>query len=914
MQEISCNKTQLMKQKTMKRIVLALIIGLLLPSTLFAQLADDIAITRVSHSYDQMNYSAIPLNQVQPLELKAVIENVGTNPQVNIRLAVVVTNLGNMQEVYNDTTPTNQLNLNPGQHDTLTMVSSFNLPVQLAHYRIDFFVWQNQNDMAPINNQVTHEVSVTQNVYASDNNCYHSSFWNGDNGQGSSIPYEVGKRFTLKDTSKISGVIYHLAPGTEDTAVIHHSVYRDIGNGWQLYLTTAGTATEHLVLASDIGRLRINPFSNVNWGATSLPPGDYLVTVGHYGGSRSAFIGCDALVPDTGEVWYLDGLTNQWRDTLLNPIIRLVLDTIPLDTIPPIDCYSADAHVVGNLYYDANMNCVKEMGEAVFPATYVKIEGTQYTVYATTDNVGNYSAAVDVGLYDVSYVSNGAYWDVSQCTQSPQNIFLPNIGDTAVVDFPIASDILCPELHVDIATSLLRRCDLATYYIYYSNMGTTEANNATVQIEFDPFITIDSSSIPWNLPQTGNVYEFDLGTLLPFNAGFFKVYGTLSCDTNLVSAGQTHCAVAHIYPDSSCLPLDPNWDGASIEVDARCSNDTVYFTIENVGTGNMSAPLEYYVTEDNVMLYNNTYQLNSGQMLQWHEVSTGGTYRLEAQQSPGHPWNDWPESVVVEGCGPGLNPGYVIILPESDYEPYWSIFCRSNTAAYDPNVKEVFPAGYDAPHYIEATNELEYFIRFQNTGTDTAFTVIITDTLSPYLNPATVVPGASSHNYTFELLGQGILKWTFDNILLPDSAANPLESIGFLKFKVQQQPNNPVGTVIENEANIYFDINAPVITNTAFNTIGEDFIIISIDELTEDAINITAYPNPATNQVTFTLSEEVEQLQFRLFNLLGKEVAWSQRLHTNKVIVNRKDLPSGIYLFELSDGTHKIGSGKIILH
>ena len=56
------------------------------------------------------------------------------------------------------------------------------------------------------------------------------------------------------------------------------------------------------------------------------------------------------------------------------------------------------------------------------------------------------------------------------------------------------------------------------------------------------------------------------------------------------------------------------------------------------------------------------------------------------------------------------------------------------TGSFDPNSKEVYPRGDVHPDFIAGGEELEYIINFQNTGTDTAFTVILIDTLSNNLS------------------------------------------------------------------------------------------------------------------------------------------------------------------------------------
>ncbi len=139
--------------------------------------------------------------------------------------------------------------------------------------------------------------------------------------------------------------------------------------------------------------------------------------------------------------------------------------------------------------------------------------------------------------------------------------------------------------------------------------------------------------------------------------------------------------------------------------------------------------------------------------------------------------------------------------------------------SFDPNDKAVMPHGFDAAGYITAAQQLKYTIRFQNTGTDTAFAVMIADTLPLSLNKYSLSVLNTSHPFTYEFASGNVVKFHFDNILLPDSNSNEPASHGYIKFKIDQIPGNAAGTVIQNNAAIYFDFNSPVITNTVTNTV-----------------------------------------------------------------------------------------------
>ncbi len=135
-------------------------------------------------------------------------------------------------------------------------------------------------------------------------------------------------------------------------------------------------------------------------------------------------------------------------------------------------------------------------------------------------------------------------------------------------------------------------------------------------------------------------------------------------------------------------------------------------------------------------------------------------------------------------------------------------------ASYDPNDKTVIPAGPVSTAYIGADSTyLNYVIRFQNTGTDTAFLVMITDTLQNTLNISRLKITGSSHPFKVVLEQGNMLRFTFEEILLPDSTTNEPLSHGFIAFSIKPFGNLTVGSFVRNKAAIFFDYNSAVITN-----------------------------------------------------------------------------------------------------
>jgi len=239
-------------------------------------------------------------------------------------------------------------------------------------------------------------------------------------------------------------------------------------------------------------------------------------------------------------------------------------------------------------------------------------------------------------------------------------------------------------------------------------------------------------------------------------------------------------------------------------------------------------------------------------------------------------------------------------------------FCQPVTGSWDPNSKDVFPRGQGPQGYILQTDSVLYYtIHFQNTGNDTAFTVEIKDTLSQYLNPATIVPGASSHPYTFDLTGHGILTFRFDNILLPDSNVSEPKSNGYLNYTVNMKHNLPIGTVIENKASIFFDFNEPIVTNTTVNTIASPLKIKEI----ENNVSVTVYPNPFNDYTMFEIHNGKTNAEYSIdiYDMLGKCVRSMQNITENYIKVSAKGLESGIYSYKVLQNKEVAGIGKIII-
>jgi len=290
------------------------------------------------------------------------------------------------------------------------------------------------------------------------------------------------------------------------------------------------------------------------------------------------------------------------------------------------------------------------------------------------------------------------------------------------------------------------------------------------------------------------------------------------------------CFEVSLSPDDLCS-TNPAWDESTITANGYCENDSIFFELENIGLGNMSQSEQFIieiVIDDIVLIQDvDDFQLGSGEKKIISYEKNGMGMRLETQQSADHPVGGIV-STVVPNCDSDSNNIVFILLPMADDgDPFYEQVCVEVTGAYDPNIKSAIPVGIGPNHEIAKEWPLEYTIQFQNTGNDTAFLVVLKDTLSEHLDLSTIQVKGSSHDYTWNLNPNRELVFTFENILLVDSFTNEPGSHGFILFEITPSTNSIPGDLIENRAGIYFDFNDPIITNTVWHTIRKSVVASS---------------------------------------------------------------------------------------
>ncbi|MBL7916578.1 MAG: T9SS type A sorting domain-containing protein [Bacteroidia bacterium] len=196
---------------------------------------------------------------------------------------------------------------------------------------------------------------------------------------------------------------------------------------------------------------------------------------------------------------------------------------------------------------------------------------------------------------------------------------------------------------------------------------------------------------------------------------------------------------------------------------------------------------------------------------------------------------------------------------------------------------------------------LEYIIRFQNTGNDTAFTVNILNPIDVKkfnLNSFEFVN--ASHNVELNWRSwENNMEFKFNNILLPDSNINELLSHGYVRYRIQPKTNLVAGNFINNNAGIYFDFNDPVLTNTAVTNI----VLPTGLQTLSDKYDYAIYPNPTSGATFIDVSaSQSAQAEVTLLTMQGKLISLENhqlKAGPNKLDLKTAELSSGIYLVRM---------------
>ena len=125
---------------------------------------------------------------------------------------------------------------------------------------------------------------------------------------------------------------------------------------------------------------------------------------------------------------------------------------------------------------------------------------------------------------------------------------------------------------------------------------------------------------------------------------------------------------------------------------------------------------------------------------------------------------------------------------------------------------------------------------------------------------------------------------------MPDNTTNEEESHGYIQYKIKPKNTIGVGDVMSNNANIFFDFNPPVATNTVTTTVVEN---LSVNDNNINRIKI--YPNPTKGILNIAANGSIVE-EITIFNLQGMVL----KNTSNKNEIDVSSLATGLYFLQLS--------------
>lgn len=574
----------------------------------------------------------------------------------------------------------------------------------------------------------------------------------------------------------------------------------------------------------------------------------------------------------------------------------------------------------GKVFNDLNSNCLQDSIDTPIHGRIVVAEPGPF--YGITDEAGKFEIQTDTGNYQVRQFMNPFQGIVETqiCPPLPNPFLEANFGSSegdTIANINFSNSITaCPFLKISVSSNRRRRCFMNSTYIRICNNGFAPSDSqTTIHLKLPRFLNFVSSQTPFIFNPADSSYSFQVGAILPNTCKTFTLIDSVSCIPGIMGVEQ--CTRAWATPSNTCLPPSTTWDGVDLAVKGKCDGLTPSFVILNKGQA-MSAMRSYKIYQDSLLAFVDSIQLVANDSVTITPIVSGSpnsTYGLEIGQSTGHPFSTFVTAAV--SCSG--SPVFPSPFPVQNEDPISDIDCQLIRDSYDPNDKAVFPKGSTPNGLVLPGKIFDFKIRFQNTGNDTAYTVVVVDTLDPGFDLSTLLPGVSSHPYKLSVSGleRPILNFKFSNIFLVDSITNPTGSNGFLTFKIKLKSDKPIGYQVRNFADIYFDFNEPVRTNTTLNTLFEPqltgglidsvHVVTNVKNSKREECLLEFQPNPTSGIIEYKAKEPSV---ISIYNLTGNRV-FCTSFRSEKGEIDISGLPKGLYLIR-AQGKSSVLTEKIL--
>ncbi|VXB12809.1 conserved exported hypothetical protein [Flavobacterium sp. 9AF] len=485
-----------------------------------------------------------------------------------------------------------------------------------------------------------------------------------------------------------------------------------------------------------------------------------------------------------------------------------------------------------------------------FTATYVLTQEDINTGYVTREFLFN-------GTYDGNSTSKTVLETTTLAITDgiKLNAFLDSNGNNIQDNGEPNINVGSFEYQINNGNTISIETSNGMYYLYETNASNTYNINYTINSTYQDQFTV-----------TQNNYT---NITVPVNSGVttynFPILGDYSPDLQVfLNQFGAPPRPGFVYYERIMYRNSGN----------MATNGTITFTKDAiVSITNVSEP--GFVTNTNGFSYNFTNLLPNETR-----------YIYVTMQTP---------TIPTVALGDLITNSVTITLPTGDINPNNNEATLSQVVvgSYDPNDKTEVHGGKIVHANFTSSDYLTYTIQFENTGTANAINVKVDDVLDAMLDVATLKMIDASHDYVLIKEGNN-LSWKFDGIDLPPSVANTTTGKGYIVFQIKPMSGYAIGDIIPNTAEIYFDFNPAIVTNT-FTT---EFVeTLGVSDFKKN--DFVVYPNPATNEL-FIHSNKNDTLDaVVLVDALGKTIYQE----VVKATFSRIDISSfqkGIYFLKVT--------------
>lgn len=384
------------------------------------------------------------------------------------------------------------------------------------------------------------------------------------------------------------------------------------------------------------------------------------------------------------------------------------------------------------------------------------------------------------------------------------------------------------------------------------------------------------------------VPEGTFNTIPVLNNSNFSV-SPVSQDSNFADVGNTdilntYCVVPEVSINDAIITILPL-------TEARPGFDADYkLVVQNVGTNSLSGSIVFqfddamqtFVSSSIAPLSQESYQLT----FEYNSLAPFNSLEIDLTMNTLSPptVNDDDLLNFIATIKPTVGDA----TSDNNIYDFKQIVINS----FDPNDKNVLQ-GEEIP-IGEIDNYLDYIIRFQNTGSASAINVRIKDELVDNLDWSTFSPISMSHSGTIQISNGKDIEFIFEGINLPDNTSDEEGSKGYVAFKIKPKSNVQVGDIVTGEANIYFDYNLPITTNSINTEIVKNSLSTNKNKL-EDSFLIS--PNPTKDVIYISTKLGIDIEKVKVYSVSGKLL-----LEINNQDVKEVDLkpfPKGLYFLNI---------------